>query len=120
MTKILIVDDHPDIRQLIRLTLGNSYEIYEAGDGVTAVKLAREHKPRVVVLDIMMPGEMDGLQALQAIRSDATLSETKVIMVTARSSAADQATALEYGAHAYFCKPFSPVQLVNSIKGLIA
>jgi DNA-binding response OmpR family regulator len=70
-------------------------------------------------MDIMMPGEMDGLQALQAIRSDATLSETKVIMVTARASANDQATALEYGAHGYFCKPFSPVQLVNSIKGMI-
>ena len=118
MTKILIVDDHPDIRQLIRLTLGSQYEIHEASDAVTAVRLAREHKPHVVVLDIMMPGEMDGLQALQAIRSDATLSATKVIMVTARSSANDHATALEYGAHGYFCKPFSPVQLVNSIKGM--
>ena len=118
MTKILIVDDHPDIRQLIRLTLGSQYEIHEASDAVTAVRLAREHQPHVVVLDIMMPGEMDGLQALQAIRSDATLSATKVIMVTARSSANDQATALEYGSHGYFCKPFSPVQLVNSIKGM--
>ena len=120
MTKILIVDDHPDIRQLIRITLGNSYEVYEAVDGVTGLKLAREHKPAVVVLDIMMPGEMDGLQVLQAIRADTALTETKVVMVTARSSAADQATALEYGAYAYFCKPFSPLQLLNNIKGLIA
>jgi DNA-binding response OmpR family regulator len=119
MTKILIVDDHPDIRQLIRLTLGNQYEIHEASDATSALRLAREHRPHVVVMDIMMPGEMDGLQALQAIRSDAALTETKVIMVTARASANDQATALEYGAHGYFCKPFSPVQLVNSIKGLI-
>ena len=93
MTKILIVDDHPDIRQLIRLTLGNQYEIHEASDATSALRLAREHRPHVVVMDIMMPGEMDGLQALQAIRSDAALTETKVIMVTARASANDQATA---------------------------
>ena len=119
MTKILIVDDHPDIRQLIRLTLGSNYEIYEAVDATSALRLAREHQPRIVVLDIMMPGEMDGLLALQAIRSDATLTETKVIMVTARASDNDKATALEYGADGYFCKPFSPLQLVNTIKGLI-
>ena len=85
MTKILIVDDHPDIRQLIRLTLGSQYEIHEASDAVTAVRLAREHKPHVVVLDIMMPGEMDGLQALQAIRSDATLSTIATSVHTTRA-----------------------------------
>lgn len=119
MKKILIVDDHPDIRKLIRITLGNAYEVLEAADGATALTIARQQQPRVVVLDIMMPGEMDGLQVLDAIRADPALNETQVIMVTARGQAKDYEIGMSRGAHAYFIKPFSPIQLVNSIKELL-
>jgi DNA-binding response OmpR family regulator len=119
MKKVLIVDDHPDIRQLIRMTLGSAYEVLEAADGMTALQIARQQQPRVVVLDIMMPGEMDGLQVLDAIRADPTLDETQVIMVTARGQAKDHQTGIDRGACAYFIKPFSPIALVNRIKELL-
>ncbi len=119
MKKILIADDHSDIRKLIRITIGNAFEVLEAEDGVTALQIARHQRPALVVLDIMMPGEMDGLQVLDAIRADATLVDTQVIMVTARGQAKDYEMGMSRGANAYLIKPFSPIQLVNSIKDLV-
>ena len=119
MKKILIADDHSDIRKLIRITIGNAFEVLEAEDGVTALQIARHQRPALVVLDIMMPGEMDGLQVLDAIRADATLKDIKVIMVTARGQAKDYETGMGRGANAYLIKPFSPIQLVNRIKELL-
>ena len=119
MKKILIADDHSDIRKLIRITIGNAFEVLEAEDGMTALQIARHQKPALVVLDIMMPGEMDGLQVLDAIRADATLVDTQVIMVTARGQAKDYEMGMSRGANAYLIKPFSPIQLVNSIKELV-
>ncbi len=119
MKKILIADDHSDIRKLIRITIGNAFEVLEAEDGVTALQIARHQRPALVVLDIMMPGEMDGLQVLDAIRADVTLEDTQVIMVTARGQAKDYEMGMSRGANAYLIKPFSPIQLVNSIKDLV-
>ena len=119
MKKILVVDDHSDIRKLIRITIGNAYEVLEAEDGVAALQIIHHHQPSLVVLDIMMPGEMDGLQVLDAMRSDATLEHIKVIMVTARGQTKDYETGIKRGANAYLIKPFSPIQLVNSIKDLL-
>jgi len=119
MKTILVVDDHSDIRKLIRITIGNAYEVLEAEDGVAALQVVRLKRPDLVVLDIMMPGEMDGLQVLDAIRADAELKHTQVIMVTARGQAKDFETGMSRGANAYLIKPFSPIQLVNSIKELL-
>lgn len=119
MNKILLVDDHPDIRRLIRITLGKAFEVLEAEDGVTGLGIARQHKPDVVVLDVMMPGVMDGLQVLDAIKSDPALARTRVIMVTARGQAKDYDDGLRRGADAYFIKPFSPLQLATCIREMI-
>jgi len=116
MHKILIVDDHADIRRLIRITLGKNYEVLEAEDGVSGLKLAMQMKPDMVVLDVMMPGELDGLQVLDAIKCNPTLNHTKVLMVTARGQVHDYEDGLRRGAYAYFIKPFSPLQLVAAIK----
>jgi CheY-like chemotaxis protein len=89
MNKVLLVDDHSDIRRLIRITLGKDFEVLEAEDGMTGLEIARKQKPDLVVLDVMMPGEMDGLQVLDAIKADPTLAQTRVIMVTARGQARD-------------------------------
>ena len=119
MKKILIVDDHSDIRKLIRITIGHSYEVLEAEEGMTALKIIRSQKPSLVVLDIMMPGDMDGLQVLDAIRADPELKDIQVIMVTARGQAKDYEIGMARGANSYLIKPFSPIQLVNNIKDLI-
>jgi DNA-binding response OmpR family regulator len=117
--KILIVDDHSDIRHLIRLTLGKSFELLEAEEGVSALAITRSQRPRVVVLDVMMPGELDGFQVLDAIKSDPTLKGVRVIMVTARGQARDYEMGMARGADGYFIKPFSPLQLTNAIKELM-
>lgn len=119
MTKILLVDDHSDIRRLIRITLGKAYEVLEAEDGATGLEIARKSKPDLVVLDVMMPGDMDGLRVLDAIKADPQLVNTRVIMVTARGQSTDYEDGMNRGADAYFIKPFSPLQLVAAIKEML-
>ena len=118
MKTILVVDDLLDIRKLIRITIGDAYEVVEAENGAMALQLIRHHHPCLVLLDIMIPGEMDGLQVLDAIRADAELKATPVIMVTARGQAKDCDLGMSRGADAYFIKPFSPALLFDSIKAL--
>ena len=119
MTKILLVDDHSVIRQLIRVTLGKTFEVLEAEDGKTGLDIAQRQKPDLVVLDVMMPGAMDGLQVLDAIKGDPQLKHTRVIMVTARGQVNDYDEGVRRGADAYFIKPFSPLQLVAAIKEML-
>ena len=120
MNKILIVDDHSDIRRLIRITLGKSYDVLEAEDGVTALEIAARQHPDLIVLDVMMPGALDGLQVLDALKQDPALRHIRVVMVTARGQTRDYETGMTRGADAYFVKPFSPLQLVASIKDILA
>lgn len=120
MSKILLVDDHADIRRLMRITLGKTFEIFEAEDGVGALQVARAERPDLIVLDVMMPGELDGLQVLDAIRADAQLRKTRVIMVTARGQVRDTEIGMARGADAYFVKPFSPLQLNACIQETLA
>ena len=74
--KILVVDDHPDIRRLLSITLGLDYEVFEAIDGATALQAVRAHQPQAVLLDGMMPGGLDGLAVLDAIRCDPATRRT--------------------------------------------
>lgn len=120
MTRILLVDDHSDIRRLIRITLGKAFEVLEAEDGTTALEIVRQQRPALVVLDVMMPGVIDGLQVLDVIKADPELAGTRVIMVTARGQASDYEDGMRRGADSYFIKPFSPLQLVAAIKELLA
>lgn len=116
MKKILIVDDQAEIRRLLFVTLGQEYEIIEAADGLSALESVQRHRPDAVMLDVMMPGEMDGLQVLDAIKSDPLLKDTLVAMVTARGQAADYRAGQDHGADAYFIKPFSPLLVVNWLR----
>ena len=111
--KILIVDDQPEIRKLLALTLGEDYEVITASDGTSALEAVRLHQPQAVLLDIMMPGQIDGLQVLSTIKTTPISRNTLVAMITARGLATDYRLAVELGADAYFIKPFSPLQLVN-------
>jgi DNA-binding response OmpR family regulator len=120
MYKVLIVDDQIDIRRMMHIALGDSFELLEAADGVTALVLLRQHKPDVVLLDVMMPGEIDGLQVLQAIRADPQTMDMRVIMVSAKGQVSDYELGMHMGANAYFVKPFSPLQLVAAINEQLA
>ena len=120
MKRILIVEDQQDIRNLIRMTLEfENVEIQEAADGVTGLATAQAWKPDLVLLDIMMPGELDGLQVCQCIRADASIAHLKVVLLTARGQARDREVGESVGADAYLVKPFSPLELVRVIEGLL-
>jgi len=88
--RVLIVEDQPDIRKLIRMTLEfGHFEIHEARDGEQGMSMVRAIMPRVVLLDVMMPGLLDGYQVCQRIKQDPLLSHIKVILLTARGQATD-------------------------------
>jgi two-component system, OmpR family, phosphate regulon response regulator PhoB len=120
MKRVLIVEDQTDIRKLIRMTLEfEDYDIHEAGDGVAGLSKARDVRPDVVLLDVMMPGAMDGLQVCQAIRQDPALRHVKVVLLTARGQARDRESGTSAGADEYLVKPFSPLQLIDTIEALL-
>ncbi|MCY4746398.1 response regulator [Pelomonas sp. UHG3] len=121
MKKILIVDDHADIRRLIRMTLEfEDYAIEEAGDGESALRMAQTLKPDLVLLDVMMPGTVNGLEVCRRLRADVTATAPRVIMLSARGQASDREAGLQAGADTYLVKPFSPLQLINCIAQLWA
>lgn len=115
MRYILVVDDNSDIRRLLSMTLVNQYEVIEADNGMGALHAVRKFHPAAVLLDVMMPGEIDGLQVLDAIKSDPKTSDIPVAMVTARGQQADREDATRRGADAYFIKPFSPQHVISWI-----
>ena len=109
---ILVVDDSPDIRLLMRIALSKKYQLLEAESATAALELIELHHPQLILLDIMMPGAMDGLQLLDFIKSDAKLKNIIVGMVTARGQTADDIDARRRGADAYFINPISPREVV--------
>jgi DNA-binding response OmpR family regulator len=112
----LITDDHADIRKLVRMTLDTAdVEVYEADNAASALDLIYRIRPTVVLMDIMMPGEMDGLDACRQIKADADLARTIVIMLTARGQQADLDAGKTAGADAYLVKPFSPLELLDMV-----
>lgn len=119
MNKVLLVDDHADIRRLMRISLGKDFEVLEAENGDRAYDLIKSEKPDLVMLDIMMPGRMDGLEVLNTVKRDPVLGKIRIIIVSARGRDRDKQIAMQYGADAYFTKPFSPLQLVATIREIL-
>ena len=116
MKTILVVDDAPNIVELVRLYLeGAGYATVVATDGPSAVELHRKHRPDLVILDLMLPG-MDGFEVCRAIRRDA---DTPVLMLTARTDDVDAIVGLELGADDYVTKPFNPRALVARVKAIL-
>lgn len=116
MRNILIVDDHTDIRRLLCITLGREFVVREAEDGRSAMALVTEQVPDLVLLDVMMPGDMDGLQVLQAIKNSPATQHVPVGMISARGQVVDSDEARRLGADAYFVKPFSPLQVITWVR----
>jgi two-component system KDP operon response regulator KdpE len=114
--RILIVDDEPQIRRIMRTTLiGAGYEVDDAKTGEEALEKVRGFRPDLVLLDINMPG-MGGISTCKAIRSDATIG---IIMLTVRDSEADKVQALDAGADDFVTKPFSTPELMARIRAAL-
>lgn len=114
--KILIVDDEPHIVNFVRAYLQREgYPVLEANDGEEALALWREHRPDLVVLDILMP-RLDGLEFCREVRRE---SRVPIIILSARSDEEDRVTGLELGADDYMVKPFSPRELVARVRSLL-
>ena len=120
MKRLLIVEDQADIRKLIRMTLEfEDYDIHEAVNGVEGLRKAIVIAPDLILLDVMMPGELDGLAVCARVRADPALRQTKVVLLSARSQLQDFEAGTRAGADAYLAKPFSPLQLIESIERLL-
>jgi two-component system, OmpR family, response regulator len=116
MTQILIVDDDPHIRELLRLLLKNEgFEIREAGDGVEALALLESAKADLVILDIMMPN-MDGWTLCRELREHYDLP---LLMLTAKGETMQKIKGFELGTDDYLVKPFEPLELVVRVKALL-
>lgn len=117
--RILIVEDQPDICKLIRMTLEfGDFEIHEAHDGEAGLNMARAIMPHVLLLDVMMPGLLDGYQVCTRIKQDPLLRQIQVVMLTARGQATDLAAGEAAGADAYLVKPFSPLELIERVESM--
>jgi DNA-binding response OmpR family regulator len=113
---ILVVDDEPKTVQIARDYLEESgYKVLTSGEGTQALTIARQDKPDLIVLDLMLPG-MDGLDVCRSIRKE---SDVPIIMLTARAGEIDQLIGLELGADDYITKPFSPRTLVARVRALL-
>lgn len=120
MTSLLIVEDQPEIRMLIQMALEfENFEIHEAADGDAALAQLPTLRPDLVLLDVLMPGSRNGLDVCRAIKADAALSGTRVVMLSARSQPSDRQAGLAAGADAYLVKPFSPNELLRLIGKLL-
>ena len=120
MKRVLIVEDQADIRKLIRMTLEfEPYEIHEAANGTEGLQMAIEVQPDLILLDVMMPGELDGLQVCARVRALPALQDTRVVLLTARGQTQDRDAGQKAGADEYLIKPFSPLQLIETIERLM-
>lgn len=117
--KILLVDDEPDILEIVGYNLENEgYQIFTASNGVEAVEKASEIKPHLILLDVMMP-EMDGIEACEKIREIDELSEVIIAFFTARGEDYSQVAGFDAGADDYITKPVKPKVLVSKVKSLL-
>jgi len=117
--KILLVDDEPDILEIISYNLtAQGYNVSTANNGVQAVKKAKKEQPHLIILDVMMP-EMDGIEACEQIRKIPELENTLIAFLTARGEDYSQVAGFEAGADDYITKPIKPKVLVSKIKSLL-
>ena len=119
MTTVLVIDDEEPIRLLCSVNLAaEGIEVLEAADGPTGLDQAREHRPDVVLLDVMMPG-LDGWQVAERLLEDERTSRIPIIFLTARAEFRDRAKGLDIGGVDYVTKPFNPLELAPLVRALL-
>ena len=119
MARVLVIDDEPDVRWLLRLSLERAgHEVLLAEDGLRGVAMAQRQHPDAIVLDLMMP-VMDGYGVLDALRKDDRTSRVPIVMLTAKALDDDRRRCEEAGATRFLTKPFEPLDLAATIEGLL-
>ena len=117
--KILLVDDEPDILEIISYSLKNAdYDVYTAKNGLEAIEIAKKIKPHLIILDVMMP-EMDGIEACEIIRNDSMIGKTLITFLSARGEDYSQIAGFNAGADDYITKPIKPKVLLSKVKSLL-
>ena len=117
--KILLVDDEPDILEIIRFNLEKvGYQIKTASNGLDAIKVSKKFRPHHIIIDVMMP-DLDGIETCERLRQDERFQETIIMFLTARGEDYSYVAAFDAGADDYVTKPVKPKVLVSKVKGLL-
>jgi two-component system, OmpR family, alkaline phosphatase synthesis response regulator PhoP len=120
LTQVLVIDDEAPIRLLCRVNLeAEGMDVVEASDGASGLEKARQERPDVVLLDVMMPG-LDGWQVAEELLDDGRTSGIPIIFLTARAEFRDRARGLDLGGVDYVTKPFNPIELAPLVEDLVA
>jgi two-component system, OmpR family, alkaline phosphatase synthesis response regulator PhoP len=120
LTRVLVIDDEAPIRLLCRVNLeAEGMDVLEASDGPSGLEKARQERPDVVLLDVMMPG-LDGWQVAEELLDDERTSGIPIIFLTARAEFRDRARGLDLGGVDYVTKPFNPIELAPLVEDLVA
>jgi len=120
MKKILIVDDQPEVRELVRVTLEiGPYDIYMAKNGNEAIDQAHQQQPDLILLDVMMPDGPDGLEVCRTLKSDPGTDGIYIVMLTSKGQDWDLEAGYDAGANDYFIKPFSPLELIQKVEDVL-
>jgi len=119
MPTVLIIDDEPNIRRMVGALLGaEGYEVRDASDGVTGISRATDNDPDVVLLDLMMPGNLDGMQTLERLRAE--IPDTPVVMMSGKAGLSDAVRATKLGAFTFLEKPLSPEGVLLALSSAMA
>lgn len=114
--KILVIDDDPDILEVLRLLLSlENYDVLTAADGITGLSLARENEPDMIILDLNLP-DINGQQICKIIRGELNVP---ILILSARDNVSDKVVCLEYGADDYLTKPFENIELIARVKAIL-
>jgi DNA-binding response OmpR family regulator len=120
MKKILIVDDQSEVRELVEVTLrSGDYHVFHAENGEKAIEIARAEKPDLIIMDIMMPGKIDGLEATRILKKASETRDCIIVMLTSKGQEVDKEKGFEVGADDYFSKPFSPLELIKRMEEVL-
>jgi CheY-like chemotaxis protein len=120
MKTLLIVDDQAEIRELVQITLRTSeLKVIQADNGQKAVDIALSEQPDLIIMDIDMPGTMNGLEAARTLKSNPKTRNITIVMLTGKDREEDRQRGKDAGADDYFTKPFSPLELIKKVEDVL-
>ena len=121
MATLLVADDLVPIRQMVRITLSTQgWTILEAKNGTEALEMARTNKPDLILLDVDMGPGPNGFEVCKTLKNDPNTKAIPIVMLTAHESESDKAIGFAAGATQYLTKPFGPLELIDTIRGILA